>query len=430
MSDAFANLQSSIGNIGGAAQFATEDAERKYQDALKKFNTPKEIESGLGGFKLITSGKKVGETALKAIKPYARQELGKVWSKAKDATADTRAEWEASARSAVDRGLGNARDAVTQAVQRVTGSTPAAAEATVAPAAEAEASATIDTLATKMGSSALSSGLKEAVGKATESGVTTMAERAATTSIKSGIKIDEASINAAKSAGRSEKYIQALTKRATLRARTEARIAARGAKRGAEAEAPAAEAAEPAAAPAAAAADADASAAEAQVVGSTERTTQAIGETRAGLSGLKSELGNLQNGVSKLTTANRAASSTDDLAPARPTAAKPAGDGAPEVPARDFKPGTGQEGADANLAAEGEEGGEAVSAAAEAGEISATEAVGSVLDAIPGLDVIGAILGVAGVAVGASKKKKPTLTNPTGAASSQSTYSYQAGLSN
>ena len=37
MSDAFANLQSSIGNIGGAAQFATEDAERKYQDALKKF---------------------------------------------------------------------------------------------------------------------------------------------------------------------------------------------------------------------------------------------------------------------------------------------------------------------------------------------------------------------------------------------------------
>ena len=420
MSDAFANLQSSIGNIGGAAQFATEDAERKYQDALKKFNTPKEIESGLGGFKLITSGKKVGETALKAIKPYARQELGKVWSKAKDATADTRAEWEASARSAVDRGLGNARDAVTQAVQRVTGSTPAAAEATVAPAAEAEASATIDTLATKMGSSALSSGLKEAVGKATESGVTTMAERAATTSIKSGIKIDEASINAAKSAGRSEKYIQALTKRATLRARTEARIAARGAKRGAEAEAPAAEAAEPAAA----AADADA----AQVVGSTARTTQAIGETRAGLSGLKSELGNLQNGVSKLTTANRAASSTDDLAPARPTAAKPAGDGAPEVPARDFKPGTGQEGADANLAAE--EGGEAATAAAEAGEISATEAVGSVLDAIPGLDVIGAILGVAGVAVGASKKKKPTLTNPTGAASSQSTYSYQAGLSN
>ena len=420
MSDAFANLQSSIGNIGGAAQFATEDAERKYQDALKKFNTPKEIESGLGGFKLITSGKKVGETALKAIKPYARQELGKVWSKAKDATADTRAEWEASARSAVDRGLGNARDAVTQAVQRVTGSTPAAAEATVAPAAEAEASATIDTLATKMGSSALSSGLKEAVGKATESGVTTMAERAATTSIKSGIKIDEASINAAKSAGRSEKYIQALTKRATLRARTEARIAARGAKRGAEAEAPAAEAAEPA--PAAASA--------AEAVGSTERTTQAIGETRAGLSGLKSELGNLQNGVSKLTTANRAASSTDDLAPARPTAAKPAGDGAPEVPARDFKPGTGQEGADANLAAEGEEGGEAVSAAAEAGEISATEAVGSVLDAIPGLDVIGAILGVAGVAVGASKKKKPTLTNPTGAASSQSTYSYQAGLSN
>ena len=422
MSDAFANLQSSIGNIGGAAQFATEDAERKYQDALKKFNTPKEIESGLGGFKLITSGKKVGETALKAIKPYARQELGKVWSKAKDATADTRAEWEASARSAVDRGLGNARDAVTQAVQRVTGSTPAAAEATVAPAAEAEASATIDTLATKMGSSALSSGLKEAVGKATESGVTTMAERAATTSIKSGIKIDEASINAAKSAGRSEKYIQALTKRATLRARTEARIAARGAKRGAEAEAPAAEAAEPAAA----AADADA----AQVVGSTARTTQAIGETRAGLSGLKSELGNLQNGVSKLTTANRAASSTDDLAPARPTAAKPAGDGAPEVPARDFKPGTGQDGADANLAAEGEEGGEAATAAAEAGEISATEAVGSVLDAIPGLDVIGAILGVAGVAVGASKKKKPTLTNPTGAASSQSTYSYQAGLSN
>tara|TARA_R110002074_G_scaffold102736_2_gene222003 strand:- start:3382 stop:4662 length:1281 start_codon:yes stop_codon:yes gene_type:complete len=426
MSDAFANLQSSIGNIGGAAQFATEDAERKYQDALKKFNTPKEIESGLGGFKLITSGKKVGETALKAIKPYARQELGKVWSKAKDATADTRAEWEASARSAVDRGLGNARDAVTQAVQRVTGSTPAAAEATVAPAAEAEASATIDTLATKMGSSALSSGLKEAVGKATESGVTTMAERAATTSIKSGIKIDEASINAAKSAGRSEKYIQALTKRATLRARTEARIAARGAKRGASS---AAEAAEPAAAPAAAAAE-PAAASAAEAVGSTERTTQAIGETRAGLSGLKSELGNLQNGVSKLTTANRAASSTDDLAPARPTAAKPAGDGAPEVPARDFKPGTGQDGADANLAAEGEEGGEAATAAAEAGEISATEAVGSVLDAIPGLDVIGAILGVAGVAVGASKKKKPTLTNPTGAASSQSTYSYQAGLSN
>lgn len=75
-------------------------------------------------------------------------------------------------------------------------------------------------------------------------------------------------------------------------------------------------------------------------------------------------------------------------------------------------------------AEEGEEGAEG---AAEGGEIGGMEALGSVLDAIPGLDIIGAALGIGGLAAGFAKKPPHQLaTNPN--IRSSASYSQQLGI--
>ncbi len=75
-----------------------------------------------------------------------------------------------------------------------------------------------------------------------------------------------------------------------------------------------------------------------------------------------------------------------------------------------------EEDADADAAGEG--------AAEEGAEITGTEAAASVLDAIPGLDVLGLALGIGGLAAGFGKKPPHEMTTPI----NQSSYSSQLGL--
>jgi len=73
---------------------------------------------------------------------------------------------------------------------------------------------------------------------------------------------------------------------------------------------------------------------------------------------------------------------------------------------------------------EEEVGGEEA-AGEEGAEITGTEAAASVLDAMPGLDLLGAALGIGGLAAGFGKKPPKQISAPV----SQSSYSSQIGLS-
>lgn len=92
---------------------------------------------------------------------------------------------------------------------------------------------------------------------------------------------------------------------------------------------------------------------------------------------------------------------------------------APTTKAKVKGKGEEEEGAE-----EGEEGAEG---AAEGGEIGGMEALGSILDAIPGLDIIGAALGLGGIAAGAAKKPPQQLASNPNIRSSAS-YSQQLGI--
>ena len=70
---------------------------------------------------------------------------------------------------------------------------------------------------------------------------------------------------------------------------------------------------------------------------------------------------------------------------------------------------------------------EGAGAAEEGAEIGGMEALGSVLDAIPGLDLIGAALGIGGIAAGAAKKPPQQLASNPNIRSSAS-YSQQLGI--
>jgi len=77
------------------------------------------------------------------------------------------------------------------------------------------------------------------------------------------------------------------------------------------------------------------------------------------------------------------------------------------------------EGGDEDADVAGEEG-----AAEEGAEITGTEAAASVLDAIPGLDILGLGLGIGGLAAGFGKKPPQEITGPV----NQNSYSNQLGL--
>ncbi len=85
--------------------------------------------------------------------------------------------------------------------------------------------------------------------------------------------------------------------------------------------------------------------------------------------------------------------------------------------------GKGKGGEDEELGAGDEE---AAAGAEEGAEISGVEAIGSVLDAIPGLDLIGAALGIGGLAAGFTKKPPQEIMGQM--TRGQNSYSSQIGL--
>jgi len=129
--------------------------------------------------------------------------------------------------------------------------------------------------------------------------------------------------------------------------------------------------------------------------------------------------------------ADKQAVEGEDYQPPRPSfASKPEvadepADGAPALPEADYTPGSGAEGATANLAAEGEAGG--VAEATTTAEVGLTETVGGILDDTGVLAPIGLLLGAVGIGLAAHKPKNPpTLHNvrPVTAGG----YSYQVGV--
>jgi len=121
--------------------------------------------------------------------------------------------------------------------------------------------------------------------------------------------------------------------------------------------------------------------------------------------------------------ANEAAQAEAKAATEARAALKAQAEDKPPVPTKGKVKGKGED-EEEEGAEEEEEGAEG---AAEGGEISGMTALSSVLDAIPGLDIIGAALGIGGLAAGFAKKPPQRIaTNPN--IRSNASYSQQLGI--
>jgi len=127
---------------------------------------------------------------------------------------------------------------------------------------------------------------------------------------------------------------------------------------------------------------------------------------------------------------NQAEQQANDANEAAQSEAKAAADARAALKARSAAKVTEEEGGDEAGAEGGEEAASAAAkAAAEGEEISGSEVLSSILDVIPGLDVIGAALGIGGLAAGFAKKAPNRMTgNPN--MRSNASYSQQLGIDN
>ena len=101
MSDAFAGI-----NYGDAAQNVIEHAKER-QDELaqkvKQIRTTGTIEQTLGSAKILITGKKISEETVKALKPYAKQQLQKGVSAVKKEASDFAEKWGGRAASEIKK---------------------------------------------------------------------------------------------------------------------------------------------------------------------------------------------------------------------------------------------------------------------------------------------------------------------------------------
>ena len=101
MSDAFAGI-----NYGDAAQSVIEHAKER-QDELaqkvKQIRTTGTIEQTLGSAKILITGKKISEETVKALKPYAKQQLQKGVSAVKKEASDFAEKWAGKATSEIKK---------------------------------------------------------------------------------------------------------------------------------------------------------------------------------------------------------------------------------------------------------------------------------------------------------------------------------------
>ena len=124
---------------------------------------------------------------------------------------------------------------------------------------------------------------------------------------------------------------------------------------------------------------------------------------------------------------NQAEQQANDANEAAQAEAKSATEARAALKARSAAKAPAEEGGDAVGGQEAAEG--AAKAAAEGEEITGTEALSSVLDVIPGLDIIGAALGIGGLAAGFGKKAPNRMAgNPN--MRSNASYSQQLGIDN
>ncbi len=77
MSDPFANLQSSYGNLDAEAQGKADAVAEQLKKVRQKFKEGKDVEEGFSGVKVLATGKKIIGAAKNNLGKYAKQELKK-----------------------------------------------------------------------------------------------------------------------------------------------------------------------------------------------------------------------------------------------------------------------------------------------------------------------------------------------------------------
>lgn len=96
MTDAFRNVD--IGNLGEIGEDRKNFVQAQYDRHLKKFNTEKELEGGIGTLKAMVSGKKLGEAIEARVKPIIKRKVGEEYRAFKNA-------WQKKAQDGIDRVL-------------------------------------------------------------------------------------------------------------------------------------------------------------------------------------------------------------------------------------------------------------------------------------------------------------------------------------
>ena len=84
MSDPFANLQSSYGNLDAEAQGKADAVADQLKKARQNFKEGKDVEEGFSGVKVLATGKKIIGAAKNNLGKYAKQELKKGFEQFKD----------------------------------------------------------------------------------------------------------------------------------------------------------------------------------------------------------------------------------------------------------------------------------------------------------------------------------------------------------
>ena len=104
MSDAFAGI-----NYGDAAQNILAHGRERFEEVEKKekkIRTTGTIEQALGSAKILITGKKISEETVKALKPYAKQQLEKGITSAKKGASEFVEKWAGKGNEAIEKSDG------------------------------------------------------------------------------------------------------------------------------------------------------------------------------------------------------------------------------------------------------------------------------------------------------------------------------------
>ena len=234
MSDPFSRENNSVENIRSEALGKSAAAAEDLKARVKKFDTGKDIEEGLGGLKLGGSAKGILKAAKDNLGKYAKQELKKGYNQFKDKWSQ---EIKSRGEGYIKKGKDAAKDLKTKAEKAIQDAKTKAEE--VANDAKTKAEELVDTAKGKVGD--LKAQGEEAVSKLTDTTgedalgaaveeapeapavVDSLASRIASSALKRGVSeasaapsqaeiLADSTIQKAVADGRSTKYIEDLTK--------------------------------------------------------------------------------------------------------------------------------------------------------------------------------------------------------------------------